>query len=146
MTFREFSLERVGALLDRLAAEVERAAQSRNDPVAIHELRVSIRRFAQALRALGATFSKKDRNAVRERLREMMDLAAELRGRDVALELFEAAGIEAKAPPCARLRKERERFRRQLSAKARQWRREGMASWFRERLGLPAPGAKQGGS
>ncbi len=137
MTFREFSLERVSALVDRLAAEIERTAESRNDPKAVHDLRVSIRRLAQALRALGVTFSKKDRKVVRERLREMMDLAAEARSRDVALELFEAAEVAPGALPCARLRRERGKYRRKLVELARKWRRDAIAGSFREALGLP---------
>ena len=62
---------------------------------AIHDLRVSIRRLTQALRALEPMIGKKRVKTARRRLRRWMDEAAEIRNRDIALELLVAAGISA---------------------------------------------------
>jgi CHAD domain-containing protein len=130
MTLDQFARARGGELLDRLEAEV--ANVSRNgDPEAIHRLRVSIRRLTQALRAMHELYPKRQTKPMRRKLRAMMDLAAEIRNRDVTLDLLVAAGIDRTSPICTRLDEERDAARGDLVVLARQWRRRKLPSDWR---------------
>ncbi|MBL8231590.1 MAG: CHAD domain-containing protein [Bryobacterales bacterium] len=135
MTLEAYAQQRVASLIDRLEAEVTRAATER-DAEAIHDLRVSIRRFTQALRAFRSLLGKKAVKQVRSRLREVMDIAAEIRSRDIALGLFKSAELPLTAPVCTRLRKERQAHSRKLLTRVRGWHREQICAQWRELLRL----------
>jgi CHAD domain-containing protein len=64
---------------------------------AIHDLRVAIRRFSQALAACKACFPPRAVRKMRRRLKPVMALAGEVRDTDVALHLVAAAGAGAGA-------------------------------------------------
>jgi len=90
---RKFALEQIAALLDRLAEEVMRTMRERS-PDAVHDLRVTIRRFSQSLRVFAPFVPKRQAKQVRKRLRHIMDLAGEVRNRDVTMDLLAAAGLD----------------------------------------------------
>src|ERR1700722_10440639 len=76
---RPFPVEQAYSQLRRLSSQISRATKSCN-PEAVHDLRVAIRRFTQAI---AVTDMRKNRR----RLKKIMTLAGEVRNCDVALKL-----------------------------------------------------------
>jgi CHAD domain-containing protein len=98
---RRFAREQADRLLGRLAFQIGRAIKSRNAE-AIHDLRVAIRRFAQALRAFKPCFHGKALRKIRRELKQIMTVAGEVRNHDIALKLLakskkaQGTGFQAK--------------------------------------------------
>jgi CHAD domain-containing protein len=120
--------------LDKLAAEVERAAAEPN-PDAIHDLRVSIRRFGQSLRIFGRFFPAGKRKRARKRMKKAMDLAAEIRDRDIAVELLAKAGL-AEAEAAKMLAEERGRAGEALVQAVQRWQGKDFARKWGAQLEL----------
>jgi CHAD domain-containing protein len=87
LSLSDFVKERLNALLTRSAKEWERCSVSA-DADAIHDFRVSLRRFSEALRLFKGLFPKAARNQVRSELRQAMRLAGRTRNVDIARETF----------------------------------------------------------
>jgi len=85
---------------------VGRAAKSA-DAEAVHDLRVAIRRLAQCLRVFEQFFPRDKTRKIRRELKEMVDLASEVRNRDVALALVAEAKIAPKSDLPRRLADDR---------------------------------------
>ncbi len=134
---RVYAVKQVSSLLGRLVFEARRASRSR-DPDAVHDLRVAIRRFAQALRVFRQFFPPEERRKIRRRLRRALRLAAAVRDRDIALEWLAGARAGARSPLRARLVEERARAERTLAEFLRQWNRRSFSSRWRARLNLSA--------
>jgi CHAD domain-containing protein len=131
---RRFALEQIAALLDRLGKEIERTAQAR-DPEAVHDLRVTIRRFTQSLRVFSPFVPKRASKMVRKRLRHIMDLAGEVRNRDITLDLL----AEAEMPQLGEsVRQDRDLAVRILAAELQRWMADSDAIRWRAALELPA--------
>ncbi len=94
MTIRDYALERGALLLRRLAFQMYRAARLR-DPESIHDLRVAIRRFQQCLVAFAEFFPRGQSKKIRARLHEIMQIAGQIRNRDIALDLLGKSGLPA---------------------------------------------------
>jgi len=75
-------------LLGCVSAKVEDAIQSCGEKQ-VHDLRVAIRRFGQALRAFESFFSPHCSKRLKKRLKKMMVLAGGVRNLDVAIEYTE---------------------------------------------------------
>jgi CHAD domain-containing protein len=120
---QEFAVEQAGKLLKRLHAQIDRAAE-KGDPDSIHDLRVAIRRFTQCLRIFPEFFPRPKARKTRKRLKGIMNLAAEVRDRDIALELLRAAGPTADQGQRARLEREREKADEALLAEIRRTRKK----------------------
>lgn len=103
---RAFALQQTRTLLRRLAYQVSRASRP-GDPEAIHDLRVSVRRFSRCLRIFSQFLPDGKRRKVRRTLSDVMDLAAAVRDRDIALELLREARPPASSVLIATLRRER---------------------------------------
>jgi CHAD domain-containing protein len=84
---RRFAREQADRLLGRLAFQIGRAIKSRNAE-AIHDLRVTIRRFLQALRAFKRCFHGKALRKIRRELKQIMTVAGDVRNHDIALKLL----------------------------------------------------------
>ena len=106
-----FAVAQANRLLGRLAFVIGRAARSPG-PDAIHDLRVAIRRFQQALAVFAPCFPAKDTKKTGRRLKRLMALAGEVRNCDIAARLLSRSGkapalhqkIEAqRKEACARL-------------------------------------------
>jgi len=100
--------------------QVRRAAKH-PDEEAIHDLRVSIRRLSECLREFGQFLPPNKTRRTLKRLGKLMDVAAEIRNRDIAIEL---AGDIA-ADLVATLQQEREQLKRKLNRALNRWRRRG---------------------
>src|SRR5689334_22620842 len=82
-----FASTQAQRLLGKLAFQVRRAAK-RPDEDAIHDLRVAIRRLSQCLREFRAFFPRQESKKILKQLGRLMDLAGEMRNRDIAVELL----------------------------------------------------------
>ena len=132
---RRFALEQIADLLMRLAAEVEHAKTARDED-AVHDLRVTIRRFGQSLRVFSQFVPDREVKRVKKRLRHIMDLTGEVRNRDITLELLEKAGITEHADA---VKNGRELAMRILVSELERWKVEHDAVRWRAALELPSP-------
>ncbi len=99
-------------LIGKLEEQMGTTLASQADEDSVHHLRTSIRRLSECLRAFEDVFPKGEAGRLRKKLRKLMDLAAEVRNRDISGELFVKAGVAAEDPMMARLNAE-QRVRRQ---------------------------------
>lgn len=98
--------------------QVRRAAKH-PDEDAIHDLRVSIRRLSECLREFGQFLPPQKTKKTLKRLHKLMDLAADIRNRDIAIELAGAVAADL----VATLQQERETLKRSLNRALVRWRR-----------------------
>ena len=130
---RLYALEQMAALLSRLAREIDRTRAVR-DADAVHDLRVTIRRFGQSLRMFSQYLPPHAVKRVRKQLRHIMDLAGEVRNRDITIELL----AEAKIPTAIEaVQAERDVAARILAAELERWCEDHEAIHWRAALELP---------
>jgi CHAD domain-containing protein len=107
----KFASEQADRRLGRLAFQISQTVKSR-DAEAVHDLRVAIRRFSQVLRIFKPCFRGKEGRKIRRELKQIMDLAGEVRNCDIALELMAKAqrhDTTALRPKLESLRRDYER-------------------------------------
>lgn len=108
--------------LKRFSKNLPRAAKHPEDPEAIHDLRVSIRRAVQAFKTFDELLNPAPVKKLRRRFHKLMDLCAAVRNCDVALTLLDQVGVSAGAA-VSRLKTTRakasEKLRRRLRAERR---------------------------
>ena len=112
-----------------------RAAKSA-DSDAVHDLRVAIRRLAQCLRVFEQFFPRDRTRKIRRALKQMVDLASEVRDRDVALVLVSKAKIAPKSELPRRLADDRRSAQRALVTELKQWIRGNLSRKWRSALEL----------
>jgi CHAD domain-containing protein len=134
---RDYVRSQSANLLRRLAFQVSRAAKS-GDAEAIHDLRVSIRRFSRCLRIFAQFYPGNSWKKVRRQLDGLMDKAGSVRDLDIAMELLDDAGVGAGSPVVTRLREERRQAQRNLLREIRLWKNRGFSKQWRSRLDLTA--------
>ena len=83
----KFASERADRRLGRLAFQISKTIKSR-DAEAVHDLRVAIRRFSQVFRVFKPCLRGKETRKIRRELKQIMDLAGEVRNCDIALKLI----------------------------------------------------------
>ena len=128
----DFAIEQVNHLLTRLAFQVHRVAKEPG-PDEIHDLRVSIRRFSQALKVFESFFPAWEAKKVQKRLKRMMHLTSQIRDRDIALEFI--AGIKRTSHQ-QRFERERATCQRELSEMVRRWTARDFSAKWRTGLSL----------
>ena len=128
-TMDQFARTQAARLLGKLAFQVRHAAKHPNEE-AIHDLRVSIRRLSECLREFRAFFPRNHSKKILKQLGKVMDLAAEMRNRDVAIELIGKGGA-AESAVLANVRREREEAKRKLTSALVRWRRRDFSSKWR---------------
>jgi len=114
-----FAAEQVGGLLRRLAYQAGRTSKSPHAGE-VHDLRVSVRRFSQALAAFESSFSTQEVKSIKRRLKKIMRIAGDVRDYDIAIEVLS----RFKSAPAAILtsfRKRRKEAERDLTAALRHW-------------------------
>ena len=131
MTMREHARRQAETLLRSLDEEVSCATRSAR-PEAVHNLRVSIRRFSECLRAFQQFFPAR---RIRKRLKRIMDAAAEVRDRDIALEFLAKAHINAPEAVGA-IARERRGAEDKLKQHLITWKSGSLADEWRAELGL----------
>jgi CHAD domain-containing protein len=128
-----YAIEQIGALLSRLEQEIDHTRQV-PEADAVHDLRVTIRRFGQSLRVFSKYIPRRAVKRVRKHLRHIMDLAGEVRNRDITLDLLDEARISASAKA---VKKGREVAARKLVAELERWKEDHEAILWRAALELP---------
>lgn len=99
---RKYAAEQTAARLDRLAWQMSHGGHM-TQPKAVHDLRVSIRRFLSCLDVFGSMFPKPASRKVRGQLENVMALAGEVRDRDIAADLARQAGLSGETSVVAEL-------------------------------------------
>ena len=121
-----FASAQASRLLGKLAFQVRRAAKH-PDEDAIHDLRVAIRRFSQCLREFRAFFPKHEVKRILKQLDRLMDLAGEMRNRDIAIGIL---GV-SETSLAGRMRDEREHAKSALASALVEWRRRDFSRKWR---------------
>jgi CHAD domain-containing protein len=126
---KQYAQTQIEALIARFSLRVKRAAENA-DARSVHDLRVSIRRLSRGLRVFAPFFPGKSRKRVRRELAELMDAAAQVRDRDIAIELLEKAGIAPQARIVTRLESQRRQTAEALQTALRSWQeRNAVRQW-----------------
>jgi CHAD domain-containing protein len=127
--------------LRTLAANLSRAAGSPEDADAIHDLRVSIRRFSQCLRVFQDLFDTGYRRKMRQRLKKLMTLCGAARNCHIAIEVLEAAQAPATGAVKRRLRRRQRRAESDLAEELKRWESRGTVrswrGWLKARVEPP---------
>ena len=132
---RTYALQQTRTLLRRLAFQVNHTARL-GDEDSVHDLRVAIRRFSQCLRVFPQFLPKSESKKIRQKLKQVMRAAAEVRDRDVAAALLENAGVPKRAKALATLQKERKQYEQDLMQLIRHASRGNFSRKWRARLEL----------
>jgi CHAD domain-containing protein len=132
---RDYAAEQTSTLLRRLAFQASLTAKLA-DVDAIHDLRVSIRRLSQCLRVFSQFFPRERTKKIRQRLDAVMDLASDVRNRDIALQLLAGAPPLPASTLAQVLSDERIEAERSLVNALQRWNRHSFHKRWRSRLGL----------
>jgi CHAD domain-containing protein len=117
-SINRFPLACAARLRKKLRRSMRRAIKH-PDEETIHVLRVSIRRLSYCLREFRQFFLPRKTKKILKRLDKMMELAGEIRNRDVAIRLIGSQDPDL----AANLRREREWAKRKLTRALIRWRR-----------------------
>ena len=121
--------ESVTRLLERLAFQVNRAVHTA-DVEAVHDLRTSVRRFAQSLYLFKSLFPGKELRKLRRRLKELMESTNAVRDCDVALNLLQKRVLPGTSAIQQAIRARRKEAVRVLVPALRRWgARDFSAKW-----------------
>jgi CHAD domain-containing protein len=132
---REYARAQTATLLRRVAFQLNRAGRH-TDHESVHDLRVAIRRLSRCLRMFGPLYPNRYWKKIRRELAALMDSAAAVRDRDVALELLRQSGISPRATILTHLTMERRRAAGDLSLEIRRWKSHNLSAKWRNRLEL----------
>jgi CHAD domain-containing protein len=135
MEMRRFVADHVSTLVRRLAFRIHRVSRI-SDADSMHDLRVANRRLSECLREFQDFFPHRKARKIRHALRDMMDLAAEVRNRDVAMELLGEGGAPPGLPLLKTLVQERKEAKERLLAFLRKRSMRDIAQRWRRRLDL----------
>ena len=130
---QQFIREQTSARLKKLQAEVRHAAHEPDDPDAIHDLRVSIRRLRQELRVFEPWFEASRVKRIRGRLKKLLDRCGAVRNCDIAMEVLETAGFQDRRLSRG-LKKERRRTQKELARTLQIWERKDRARHWRKNM------------
>lgn len=123
---REFVFEQSRQLLGKLGQQVELAAAAQ-DADTIHDLRVSIRRFSQALLLFPDFFPAAECRKIRKHLKQMMRLTSQVRNRDIAQEFLEGG---SRTELMATLQRDRSKHASAVVGEIEEWKQhEYLAGW-----------------
>lgn len=132
---REHALLQTAVLLRRFAFQVNRTTRL-GDADSIHDFRVAIRRLSRCLRVFSQFYPAGSWKKIRRQLSGLMDLAAAVRDRDIALELLAAAGVSSRAAVVSRLKAERNSATHDLLREIQRWKSRSFSQKWRARLEL----------
>lgn len=123
-------------LLRRLVLHVNRALKS-CDPVAVHQLRVAIRRFTQGVAVWKPCFPAKDLRKCRRRLKKIMSAAGDVRDCDIAQKYLSRWRVPHADRHQSKLASRREDAARILVAELKQWKDPDLAACEPPTASLP---------
>lgn len=120
----------IRSLLAQVAVELRGAARSPDDPDAVHDLRVAIRRLNQALRVFPEVFGQAHVKKIRRRLKKLMTALGAVRNLDVAREVLHASKARPGTRLLHHLRDQRGSAQKLLEVRLKSWRkRETLRGW-----------------
>ncbi len=129
---RKFAFEQTDRRLGRMAFEITRVVRSQN-PDAVHDLRVAVRRFSQTLRVFKPCFRSKEKRKIRRDLKRIMVTAGEVRNCDVALKLLSKSRQVERTDVRPKIQSRRRECARELAATLRNWlQRKSSRKWRSE--------------
>lgn len=141
MEIRRFAKEQAAHRLARVAFEVRNTLQlapaSSATVEAVHDLRVSTRRFRAVLDTFEEFFPSAEQKRIVKDVRTIFRLAGEVRNRDITLELVDEAGMDGVLAMQESIRSERAEAMLHLIEALRIWVRQDFSSRWRESLNLP---------
>jgi CHAD domain-containing protein len=129
-------------LLERLAYQINVTVHS-HGPDPIHDLRVAIRRFQQALVIFKDHFPPRDVKKIKRRLKDLMDLSGPVRDCDIAMKELAKSGLPAAAPLKAKVAERRKESLAPLVTALRRWGARNTSSKWRPVLSAGSNGADQ---
>jgi CHAD domain-containing protein len=132
---RDYATGQVADLLRRTAFQANRACVLKHAD-SVHDLRVSIRRLTQCLRAFGQFLPQGRVKKIRQNLKVTLDLASQVRNRDVALGLLRPVALPPESSLLETLTAERTETEKALVAELKLWEKRGVQRKWRSRLGL----------
>jgi CHAD domain-containing protein len=130
-----YAAAQVRKRLKKLVVQLRHASEHSHDPDAIHDLRVSARRFLQSLKVFGQFFDRQSSRKMRRRVRRVMDLSGEARNCDIALELLDLAGFHH-AKCKSQLRRRRKLAEETLAALLSRWHKRRLHEHWSRHLSL----------
>jgi CHAD domain-containing protein len=113
----KYARHETAARLQHFKISLRHAAKDPDDPDAIHDLRVSIRRLTQCFRVFHAPAKK-----MRRRLHKVMEHCGAVRNCDIALELLAECGLP-ESPSISKLKQSRKRAAQKLHRNLKKERR-----------------------
>jgi CHAD domain-containing protein len=126
---RKFAAQNTTRLLGRLAFQMNLTKKAPGAD-AVHDLRVSIRRFTQALAVFKSCFPGKETRKIRRRTKKLMTLAGATRNFDIALKLLSKSRAEEAASLLPKLESQRKESARVLvGALKRRMDRKSSLKW-----------------
>jgi len=134
---RQFVQLQTSERLKKLESELKTAFGLPEDPDAIHDLRVAIRRLNQSLRVFSAWFDARRVKKFRGRLKKLMERCGAVRNCDIAMEVLKAAEWQDEAVSQG-LEKERTYTHKKLHKTLQKWHHSHRAQRWRDRLALAA--------
>ncbi len=115
---------------------MQAASESGASADSVHDLRTSIRRLSECLRTFEQFFPKGEADRVRRKLRKLMNLAAEVRNRDISRDLLQKAGAPPASEEIRRLDTEKAAAQARLTSKLAKWVESERPVRWRRRLGV----------
>lgn len=106
-TIPSLARKQTQSALRRLSARLAFAAKHPEEPEAIHDLRVAIRRFTQCLRTFEHLFDPDIVKRFKRRLGKLMEACGEVRDCDIAQRLLRVAGLRPEDAAYAALKSRR---------------------------------------
>ncbi len=135
-----FVSDAIARSLERLQEEAGAALRAQGAE-RVHDLRVAVRRFTQALAAFRDVLPRAETKQIRRELKSLMDAAGEVRDFDIALKILSKCPLDGVAVLRAKLSAERSKSARALGDALRRWKSGGGASRWAEQLMPAAPQA-----
>ncbi len=131
---RDYAAAQIDRLLAQLAKDLKHT-QAKSEPGPIHDLRVSIRRFSQALRVFHEFVPEAETKPILKLLKEMIDLTSEIRNRDIAAELIsDSKNTKLKQ----QLRQDRIAYAKRFQEVVRNWNADNLPLKWRSALQVQA--------
>jgi CHAD domain-containing protein len=133
-SMRDFALLKTSSLLDDLVFAITAAGRS-PDVDTVHKMRVAIRRLQQALRLFGIYLRKSGVAQIKKELRVIMDVAGELRNRDIAIKVVGEAGGDPETL-LKKVHEERSELKDEFARVLQQYAKPDLALRWRSQLGV----------
>ena len=136
---RQFVRQQTEERLKKLEAELKNSIDLPEDPDAIHDLHVAIRRLNQDLRVFQDWFPARRVKKLRGRLKKLMDRCGAVRNCDIAMAVLKTAGCQDEVVSQG-LEKERTRAHKKLHQMLQKWGPGNRAKRWRENLEVAGGG------